>query len=57
MNMVFKVIEIVNYDFNTNLPQIKDIEYFSEECAGSTKISKKILNPYLYHEDFGVSVK
>ena len=34
VNMVYKIIEIVNNHNKTNLPQIKSIEYFTDKRAG-----------------------
>ena len=57
MNMVYKIIEIVNNDIKTNLPQIKNIEYFLYWCAGQYKNCKNILNLCFHHEDFDLSAK
>ena len=57
VNMVYKIIEIVNNDVKVNLHQIKNIEYFSDGCTGQYKNSKNILNLCFHHEDFGLSAK
>ena len=56
VKIVYKIIEI-NNDIKTNLPQIKNIEYFSDKCAGQYKSSRNFLNICFHHEDFGLCAK
>ncbi|XP_047137884.1 uncharacterized protein LOC124814334 [Hydra vulgaris] len=57
VNMVYKNIEFVCNDIKTNLPQIKNIEYFSDGCAGQYKNCKNMLNLCFHCEDFGSTAK
>ena len=57
VNMVYKIIEVVCNDIKTNLPQIKNIEYFSDGCAGQYKNCKNMLNLCFHCEDFGFTAK
>nr|XP_047122569.1 uncharacterized protein LOC124806053 [Hydra vulgaris] len=57
VNMVYKIIEVVCNDIKTNLPQIKNIEYFSDGCAGQYKTCKNMLNLCFHCEDFGFTAK
>ena len=57
VSVVYKIIDVVSNDIKINLPQIKNIEYFSDGCAGQYKNCKNILNLCFHHEDFGLSSK
>ena len=57
VSMVYKIIDVVSNDIKTNLPQIKNIEYFSDGCAGQYKNCKNILNLCFHLKDFGLSAK
>lgn len=57
VNMVYKIIEVVCNDIKTILPQIINIEYFSDGCAGQYKNCKNMLNLCFHCEDFGFTAK
>ncbi|XP_047126585.1 uncharacterized protein LOC124807906 [Hydra vulgaris] len=55
--MVYKIIDVVSNYIKINLPQIKNIQYFSNKYAGQYKNCKNILNLCFHLEDFGLSAK
>ena len=54
---VFQVQKLVINDLKTNLPQIKNIEYFSDGCGGQYKNRKNFYNLCQHKDEFGITAK
>ena len=54
-NSIFlKFYKKVNNFIKNNYPQIKQVDYYSDGCAGQYKNFKNFLNLSYHHEDFGL---
>ena len=56
-NFVNKLQELVCTYMKNEMPQITNIEYWSDGCAGQYKCFKNMMNLCLHKEDFGLEAK